>query len=104
MAPAKITTDSGKMQNVSKELDGLHNNLKSNLQKMDEYVDTLKKLWQSEAAATYINNYQSHAADVKALATAMQGCSQTLAQIAQSYDKADRDAQEAIQSLMGGAR
>lgn len=104
MAPAKITSDSGKMQTVSKELDGLHNNLKSNLNKMDEYMGTVRKLWQSEAATTYTNNYQNHATDLQGLAAAMQTCSQTLAGIAQSYDKADRDAQDAIQSMMGGGR
>lgn len=98
---AQSTVDIAKMKQVSGELDKIYNTLTTQIKKMNETVTNLKKLWQGEAATTYINSVQQNQQNFEQLALAIRYASETLGEIAVSYNKADTQASEAIRSKMG---
>ncbi|MDL2217510.1 hypothetical protein LJC27_02515 [Christensenellaceae bacterium OttesenSCG-928-M15] len=101
---AKITSDEARMKQAATQLETLHQSMLSNISKMSELVQSTKKVWQDDNAATFIKNYEKREGSLRAVANAAQSCATILSGITDGYTKADTAAMDAIKSTMGGRR
>ena len=97
---AQSTVNQQKMKSVASELDKNYTEMMNNKKKLDEVVADLKKIWEGEGAVAYQQAYAQNAQDFALLAEAIKSCSVTLTTSANTYDKADKAAAEAIKSKM----
>lgn len=98
---AQSTVNQAKMKQVSNELDKIQSNLETQIKKLDECLSALSKIWQGEAANTYLQAVSANQEYFYQLATSVRFASETLGEIAVTYDKADSQASELIRSKMG---
>jgi WXG100 family type VII secretion target len=92
------------MKSVSGELDKIYSNMMNQINKLDEAMSNLERLWKGEGAAAYQAAYRQNTQNFLQLCESINQCSQTLTGIATSYGKADNAAAEAIKSKMGGRK
>lgn len=97
---AQSTVNLQKMKSVAAELDKIYTTMTNNKKKLDETVAALSKVWQGEGAAAYQNAYRENSRDFALLAEAVRNCSSTLTASANTYNKADAAAADAIKAKM----
>ena len=98
----KITTEYGKMRKSADELEALSSQLEKQLRTMEGYIEQLAKVWQSESAQGYINDYRAREEDLKKLSDSMHKGAQKIALIVNNYTQTDNRALESVNKLMGG--
>lgn len=101
---AQSTVDIQKMKSVASELDKNYATINNQLKKMDEYMGNLSQIWTGEGASAYQNAYLQNTQNFVQLAEAINSCSTSLTAIANTYNKADMAAADAIKSKMGGRK
>jgi len=94
------TVNLQKMKSVSAELDKNYTVMVNNKKKLDEIMASLKKIWLGEGSQAYQQAYAENAKDFTLLAEAIKSCSATITASANTYNKADMAAAEAIKAKM----
>jgi WXG100 family type VII secretion target len=96
---ANNTVNQQKMKQAATELSNIHANMDKQIKKLDETMNSVKKVWTGEAATTYLKSYQNHLESFKKMANAIMSASNAITQSATTYDQAESTAMDIVQKL-----
>ena len=93
VTPEKLLEAAGEFQNTEA-------NIRSLTEQMISIVDSLKPIWQGEAATGFSNRFSSLSADMNRLYQLIRKHAEDLTEMANEYRQAEADSASAAQSLV----
>ena len=96
---ANNTVNQQKMKSAANELSNIYQNMEKQIKKLDETMNSVKKVWTGEAATTYLKSYQNHLESFKKMSNAIMSASNAITESATTYDQAESTAMDIVQKL-----
>ena len=92
----KQQVDAAKLKKAGSELTDLASKVNAEMKKLDENIQRVSSVWNSDAGATYVKIYNSDKANLNELAVIMQQMGTALNDFSTKYMQADDQALQVI--------
>ena len=96
---AKNTVNIQKMRSAASELDNIYASMQKNIKTLEETMNSVKRVWSGDAAATYLKQYDKNHDSFRKMAAAIKSASQALGESCNTYGQADNRAMDIVEKM-----
>jgi|UPI0005D2C8D5 WXG100 family type VII secretion target len=96
---AKNTVNIQKMRSAASELDNIYASMQKNIKTLEETMNSVKRVWSGDAAATYLKQYDKNHDSFRKMAAAIRSASQALGESCNTYGQADNRAMDIVEKM-----